>query len=1339
MIFGLLVALVISNNQEKTCTPYKPIEIMNHEEAQKLLDSGEPIFFRLTFAGCIASPASQPYWEEVSIAYPQVHFVQIDCINFGNADFCKKVIGDEALATPSHIIAKDGQPIQKTKMYTPISITESSQYYQDLLREHLKMSPVDLPMIPLTNKSTEQFYKSNEFSVFIFYNGECREDMKWLGNYANVVNESFNNYDRVSFGYLDCSIYPNECKRWGSTETSSIIYKRGGDRLKILGNIPVSDLGKTIFARISKLESSTVELDIPTPVVTPFPPPPPKQTPEYSPIRNSKLEERKLLDMKNLYLQKFPKTSDKIVTGYNSEKCEVGTHSPEDINDSIRVLNLLRQFAGLSTNITNQQSWNSECQKASLSLHQYGQITHDIPASFTKCTDEKARETAKNSNLAQGESSCWESISGFIRDEGSNNAEEVGHRRWLLHPSLKEIGVGFYPAENVNTTNYLPPISVVKFRESNAPLSPAKYEDNLQFISWPSAGPFPIAHIPSVWSINYPAFSDQSIKAEDLIIEITRQDGTTLPTKKHLVSRSTKGTSDCLIIQMTPEALSYCVVGSTITVKVYIQNKTPLQYLTYSFTIFDESTDVEICYYSTDSNKCSSISQHKLGPQDYSKLPTSTSTKAGQTNSRYIITVVEPITLTEALRLDQCPEVSIQGSTISGTIIIGNKTKVDIENPNLTSIILELYNQPTLTVGQYLTSQESKPISIDIKDTPTSGKYLTRTVYTGPLSYIGFNQQKYSDDIADYVFGIRSNSTHGILVYQYVTQLYQFCVTTETSCGRIKDSYTIIANNSDIMNYNMNRRTIRLIQPAYENKNAFTIDNVVKDRPMNYELLIEPSVPQWILKYDYRMDKLIKHLKVSPHYVGGETDKRTIKASITFPFAPKTKYERKMIGFPLTIIDSGENENVDKKGYYMPKLDGDEKAKKIFDDRGLFAFYNDHNISSDCILTTGTVDDEKHRFFTTSGKCSEYKVRVAKGTYSAVMVQPEEGKEDIPVKLSAYSYYEGQPDSLLPSTRTAQILYIANYKDLTLKADWKNVDLGLHLINIGKYTMSGIDRPVNDLVISTGDSTSLEADTPITYPKISVTSSSHLSTKNIAADKVSVSPVTASFKSLTINKELEIVDSQLTLNDCTLATGSKITIKRQSEWPTISVVNGTFNPDSIAVSYEATPAKLLATQDEAHLFISGLSSSNCDQIQSKITLTNAPTGLKTLCSISKTTIYITNQDKVDSSSDDDVTVVPPSYPTNPDDSDSSENGGNNPDSEKGDDPEKKGLSPGAIAGIVIACLVVVGAVVGIVVYVVVIKPRNKKVSNKTQSDQQDEKEETKLDDQDESSHSDNEP
>ncbi|OHS94945.1 hypothetical protein TRFO_38899 [Tritrichomonas foetus] len=241
------------------------------------------------------------------------------------------------------------------------------------------------------------------------------------------------------------------------------------------------------------------------------------------------------------------------------------------------------KFSGLSTDITNQKSWNSECQNAALSLHQYGQITHDVPKDFNNCTDDKTRETAKNSNLAQGESSCWESISGFIRDEGSNNAEEVGHRRWLLHPSLKEIGVGFYPAENVNSTNYLPPISVVKFQEPNAPLSPSKYENDLQFISWPSAGPFPIAHIPSVWSINYPAFSDSSIQAEDLIIEITRQDGTTLPTKKHLISRSTKGTSDCLIIQMTTEALSYCVVGSTITVKVYIQIYSQLFYLSFLY------------------------------------------------------------------------------------------------------------------------------------------------------------------------------------------------------------------------------------------------------------------------------------------------------------------------------------------------------------------------------------------------------------------------------------------------------------------------------------------------------------------------------------------------------------------------------------------------------------------------------------------------------------------------------------------------------------------------------------------------------------------------------------
>lgn len=123
----------------------------------------------------------------------------------------------------------------------------------------------------------------------------------------------------------------------------------------------------------------------------------------------------------------------------SSRNCYPGELTSYEYVSFIGSLNFVRAIAGVPfvNDIDSASSIN--CQKAAWCLTVNNKITHFIPKTF-KCFSTGAASAASQSNLAYGYPR-GQAIFGLLRDEEHENSS-VGHRRWLLNPSLTFPGYG---------------------------------------------------------------------------------------------------------------------------------------------------------------------------------------------------------------------------------------------------------------------------------------------------------------------------------------------------------------------------------------------------------------------------------------------------------------------------------------------------------------------------------------------------------------------------------------------------------------------------------------------------------------------------------------------------------------------------------------------------------------------------------------------------------------------------------------------------------------------------------------------------------------------------------
>ncbi len=125
-----------------------------------------------------------------------------------------------------------------------------------------------------------------------------------------------------------------------------------------------------------------------------------------------------------------------------------GALSDDELICALNTIKTIRYIAGLPDDIYLSDEYNSLAQASSLVNYVNNKLTHtpEAPSGMGSSLADKGIEGSKKSNIArtswQNNTLKWTIISGWMDDSDYNNLAVLGHRRWILNPSMGMTGFG---------------------------------------------------------------------------------------------------------------------------------------------------------------------------------------------------------------------------------------------------------------------------------------------------------------------------------------------------------------------------------------------------------------------------------------------------------------------------------------------------------------------------------------------------------------------------------------------------------------------------------------------------------------------------------------------------------------------------------------------------------------------------------------------------------------------------------------------------------------------------------------------------------------------------------
>ena len=157
-----------------------------------------------------------------------------------------------------------------------------------------------------------------------------------------------------------------------------------------------------------------------------------------------------------------------------------GTLESGFVRDGLNTLNFARYLAGLPDDVTLSAARNREAQHGAVLLGATRVLTHfpTKPSDMTQSFFDAGYDSARSSNIGFGHSTLATFQGRCLNDNSSEgNLRAVGHRRWLLNPTMRVTGMGY--ADGWVTTYAF---------DRSRPAGDVSYSA----ITWPSAGAFPV-------------------------------------------------------------------------------------------------------------------------------------------------------------------------------------------------------------------------------------------------------------------------------------------------------------------------------------------------------------------------------------------------------------------------------------------------------------------------------------------------------------------------------------------------------------------------------------------------------------------------------------------------------------------------------------------------------------------------------------------------------------------------------------------------------------------------------------------------------------------------------
>lgn len=167
------------------------------------------------------------------------------------------------------------------------------------------------------------------------------------------------------------------------------------------------------------------------------------------------------------------------------------------MEEALDYLNFLRGMAGLQP-VERSKIYDYQCQHGATLLAALDYVDHNAPqpADMDQNFYDSAHLATMSSNIAKFN---WmrptilrEGIAYFARDDGDANLPVLGHRRWLLNPSMNATGFGLANSETG--------MSYVAMYAHDMGRTDAEWSE----VCWPTGGVFPVElmHGHLAWSVS---------------------------------------------------------------------------------------------------------------------------------------------------------------------------------------------------------------------------------------------------------------------------------------------------------------------------------------------------------------------------------------------------------------------------------------------------------------------------------------------------------------------------------------------------------------------------------------------------------------------------------------------------------------------------------------------------------------------------------------------------------------------------------------------------------------------------------------------------------------------
>ncbi len=224
------------------------------------------------------------------------------------------------------------------------------------------------------------------------------------------------------------------------------------------------------------------------------------------------------------YEAEFTRVTPSMDWTGDRSSCVPGTTAQAYRDATVDRVNYYRRMAGVPGGVVENRSWSASAQESALSMSVSGRLSHDPDSSFG-CFNATVEDAAGRSNLYLGRTGP-DAITGYMEDPGASNAS-VGHRSWIYHATLTQIGIGDLPSDGNWAANTL---QVIDPETAFGP-QPAQREAE-GFVAWPVRGYNPGPLVFPRWS-----FTLRGATFESAEVRVSR-DGVALPST--VIHRSTE-------------------------------------------------------------------------------------------------------------------------------------------------------------------------------------------------------------------------------------------------------------------------------------------------------------------------------------------------------------------------------------------------------------------------------------------------------------------------------------------------------------------------------------------------------------------------------------------------------------------------------------------------------------------------------------------------------------------------------------------------------------------------------------------------------------------------------